>query len=496
MISSLDKIILVVGEFIIGMLGNGLIGLVNSSEWVKNQKTSLADFILTCLAISRIIQLLVLLFDIFIMGLFPQMYATYRLGKPINILWRMMDHLNIWLATCLSILYFLKIAHFSHSLFLWLKWRMNRVILVLFIFALLLLTFDLLLIEIFNDFWLDIYMVEKSNLTLYLDKNKPLYVKNLTLLSLIYFIPIVLSLASLLLLFLSLGRHTKNLQLIALGFRDLSTEVHQSAMKMVLSFLFLFIVHFFSTHIANWLFLFLANHAGVNFVMLALAIFPSGHSFILILGNSKLRQTVFRLSCVLGIANSLFRVTLGFRVSYERSIQQSLARLGARRQQLRFPVGPLRSLRWHRTLVTSSLIMALYVYLQADVEYHGTRDIEVREVHAQLPGQVEEGEQGAGKSLAEDSVRAEDRGRTQSLDGQGRMICCCVHWIRRHRRPTGPPPKSGTRRGGRNTLRLRVSDLTPRACTLTAFLSPPPLALRPFLSAFPNDTYHLKFNTW
>ena len=278
-------------EFLIRILGNVFIGLVLCSECVKNQKTSLLDFILTGLAISRISQLLLYFLQSLIMGLDPQVFAIFKLAKPISLLRRISNHLTTWLVTCLSIFCLLKIAHFSHSLFFWLKWRMNRVILVMLAFSLVFLILDILLLETFSDlFW---NLINEGNLTL--AESKTHYIKREILVSFSYFIPIVLSLLLLFFLFQSLVKHTRNLHLNFVGSRDFSTKAHKRAMKMVMSFLLLIMVHFLFTQLANWMFHRFLDNKFTKLIMLVLYVFPSGHLFMLILGNSQLRQIALKV---------------------------------------------------------------------------------------------------------------------------------------------------------------------------------------------------------
>nr|XP_004611441.2 unnamed protein product [Sorex araneus] len=295
-------------EFIIGMLGNVFIGLVNCYGWVKTRKISFFDLILTGLAVSRISQLLVYFLESLVMGPYPELYITYKLAKPCSFLWRITNHLTTWLATCLSVVYFLKIAQYSHPLFLWLKRRMNRVVLVTLAFSLLFVIFDFLLLETFNDAFQDYPTRHTLNLTSFSDRRKSLHVQSLIFLSLTYCIPIAVTLISLLFLFRSLVRHTRNLQLNSLGPRDTSTEAHKKAMKMMMSFLFLVMVHSISTISSNWIFYMFWSSKFIRLLMLAVYIFPLGHSLILILGNSKLRRTALKGLCHL---QNFFMTTFG-----------------------------------------------------------------------------------------------------------------------------------------------------------------------------------------
>ena len=281
-------------EFLIGILGNVFIGLVLCSECVKNQKTSLFDFILTGLAISRISQLWVILCDSFLLVLWPHLYAIDKLTKVVSIFWILSNHLATWFATCLSVFYFFKVANFSHPCFTWLWWQIRSVVLVLLLGSLSLLFLNSESIYTFSHISTNSYKIYTRNSTWSSDVSETHYLHQLIVFNFINLIPFLLSLTSLLLLVLSLMRHIKNLQLNSSS-KDLSTEAHKRAMKMVMSFLFLFVIHVSSILLTAWVFLKLQGCLAKLVVVLTSTVFPSSHSFILILGISKLRQNALGL---------------------------------------------------------------------------------------------------------------------------------------------------------------------------------------------------------
>ncbi|XP_054446780.1 taste receptor type 2 member 7-like [Pteronotus mesoamericanus] len=294
--SGTENILLIAigGELITGMLGNGFIILVNCVDWVKGQKLSSVDCILTSLALSRITLLWITVFDSFIMVLWPHLYSIEKLANCIAMFWTLSHYLAAWFASSLSIFYFFRIANFSHPCFAWLRWRISKVLLVLPLASLFSLFLNLESIDSLAYLWFNAYKRHEKNSTWSSDVSKTLHVKGLIVSNFMYLIPFLLSLTSLFLLFLSLRRHTRNVQMNSSS-RDFSTEAHKKAMKMVMSFLLLFTFHFSSFILTGWCYLLVKKQQANLVIAFTSTIFPSGHSFILILGNSKLRQTALEL---------------------------------------------------------------------------------------------------------------------------------------------------------------------------------------------------------
>ena len=167
MADSLENIfiILINSEFIIGILGNGFITLVNCIDWIKMQKIALADRILTALAISRIGLILVMMVSWFTNESYPFSSLDIRRNKIIlfSISGLLATHFSVCLATGLSPFYFLKIANFLNAIFLHLKFRIEMVVMVIFLGTLVLLPLSLTLVSIYINIKIHAY---ERNMTL------------------------------------------------------------------------------------------------------------------------------------------------------------------------------------------------------------------------------------------------------------------------------------------------------------------------------------------
>ncbi|KAM6162647.1 taste receptor type 2 member 13 [Erethizon dorsatum] len=278
--------LVIVVQVVIGSLSNGFVVLINCADWVNKRKLSSVDQILIVLAISRI----GLIWDISVSWFqFTDSFPKGQQKLIITIyIWIFFNHFSLWLATILSIFYLLKIASFSRSTFLYLKWRVKKVILMILLGNLVFLLLNMIRISTHIEDWKNGHERNATWNSTVSDSAtlSKLIVFNVTMFSLT---PFILALISFLLLIISLWKHLQKMQLNSEGHRDPRTKAHINALKIVVSFLLLYTSYFLSL-LVSWI----SHIHQIKLVhilcMTAGLFYPSIHSLFLILGNSKLRQ--------------------------------------------------------------------------------------------------------------------------------------------------------------------------------------------------------------
>lgn len=287
MLSATESILLsvVISESILGILGNGFIGAVNCIECVKNKKVSVINFIFIGLAISRSCLIWTIITDGCIQLFSPRLYLTSSLVEYTTYSWVLSNQTCTWFTTSLTIFYFLRIANFSHPVFLWLKIKIHWIFSLLMGFLLisLLLSFPQFVTIISNQ------KMKDTNRTGLLSVKTDEYISMQVLLNLSTMIPFAITLIMCFLVIMSLWRHKKQMR------RDLSTEAHVKAVKVLVSFIILFVLHFIGIVIEATCYAVAESKVLLIFGLQATITYPWGHSFILILANRKLKQTALRI---------------------------------------------------------------------------------------------------------------------------------------------------------------------------------------------------------
>ncbi|KAM5262743.1 taste receptor type 2 member 13-like [Ctenodactylus gundi] len=277
--------------FVIGTLGNGFIVLLSCVEWFHKRKLSSIDQILTVLAISRIGLIWEILACWFQIVQFSLSYAEVEVTVTI-IAWIVANHFSLWLATVLSIFYLLKIGSFSSPLFLYLKWRVKKVILATLLGTLVFLVLNLVNVSVHME---DTMHQNEGNMSWKSTANNDsklsqLVIFNITMFSLV---PFTVTLISILLLIFSLWKHLRMMQLNSEGPRDPRTKAHVNALKIMVSFLLLY-ASYLASLLLSWVSQ-LHHSMLVHTISLALGlVYPSAHSFVLILGNPKLSISLWK----------------------------------------------------------------------------------------------------------------------------------------------------------------------------------------------------------
>ncbi|XP_012369031.1 taste receptor type 2 member 14-like [Octodon degus] len=256
-------------EFIIGNLGNGFIVLVNSLGLLNSRKISVAGHLLTALAISRIGFLWLISTKWYMYVFYPNFWMNLILLRTMYMIWIITCHFSMWLATCLCIFCCLKTATFSNSIFHYFKWRVKKMVSVTLLVSLVILVVNVSYSPNFHDFP-EFLQLALSN----------------TIFTLMAF---TLSLTTFLTLIFSLWKYLKKVQHNFRGSRDVNTTAHIKALQTVVASFLLYTIFFLSIFIQLWRYKF-PNSLYFYFCQTAEIAFPSLHSFVLILGNSKLKQ--------------------------------------------------------------------------------------------------------------------------------------------------------------------------------------------------------------
>ncbi|XP_063006430.1 taste receptor type 2 member 40-like [Melospiza melodia melodia] len=292
------SISIVAVEVVVGFIGNGFITTVNIINWIKSKKTSSADMILIFLSTSRFILQATVLMHIHSLY-FADVFKLASVYKDFAAVWMFVNHSSLWFSTWLYVLYCVKIINTTHWLLLQIKCRIAGMVPWLLLGSLVISSMTSLPL-----LWItpNTYLCsstgncrENSTADIMDWDSSSLY------LLLLYFVgcffPLVLSVVTSALLITSLWKHRKTMQCYADTFTDAMIDVHLNAIKSIISFLILYL----SSFVAQIL-LILSTSQSKDVVKVAVSLvvveaYPSMHSIILIIVNSKLKL-VFRKICL------------------------------------------------------------------------------------------------------------------------------------------------------------------------------------------------------
>ncbi|KAM6202274.1 taste receptor type 2 member 16-like [Rhynchocyon petersi] len=234
---------------------NSLLVAVLGRELMQVKRLSALDMILISLGISKLcLQCTSMLYNFHFY--FHYAYVCLYLG----IFWHFFNTAIFWFNGLLAVFYCAKVSSFTHRAFLWLKWRISRLVPWLLMASLLISCVVSIFTTIKKLFWFHFNVNSFTSNTTMLQRlsEKQKYVDSFHYIVTLA-VPFLLYLAPTIMLIASLWRHMEQIQLYSTGHCNTSMKVHSTALKSLAIFLIFFTSYFLAVFISIIGFLFEKN---------------------------------------------------------------------------------------------------------------------------------------------------------------------------------------------------------------------------------------------
>ncbi|XP_062957100.1 taste receptor type 2 member 16 [Cynocephalus volans] len=235
-------IIIYVLESVTILVQSSLIVAVLGREWVQVKRLLPVDMILTSLGISHFCRQWASILFNFCFYFNPNHSFWY-----LSLTWEFFNIFIFWLTSLLAVFYCVKVCSFTHPIFLWLRWRILKLVPWLLLGSLMISCLTIIPSIIRNHIQIQfinmVHLPGNSTMT----ERLRMFQKHMFTLyrTLALGLPFLLFLASTILLMASLSQHLVQMKHHSTGHCNSSTKAHFTAVRLLAMSFIIFTSHFF-----------------------------------------------------------------------------------------------------------------------------------------------------------------------------------------------------------------------------------------------------------
>ncbi|NXR32188.1 TA2R7 protein, partial [Zosterops hypoxanthus] len=280
-------------ETFAGMWINAFIISVLCIGWVKKKTLNSNEKIVLLLGCSRFCSLSFSWAYSFLSIIYPNYLYVHPILQLAIFFQAFFSHCNLWVSACLCVFYCIKIANFRNRFFIYLKVRIDRMVLWLFLGSVILaLTVGIIAYDVADKPHCNDNSTGQRNFGRANIKMDQYFFPSFFITGFGYAASFMAVIFAAVFLLFSLWRHKCKMQTNSM--KDLSMEAHIRAMKSILSFLVMYSINF----VCLVLKMVYVTKKGSYMTILIIVFeytFPGLHSLTLIFSNPKLEKTLLKI---------------------------------------------------------------------------------------------------------------------------------------------------------------------------------------------------------